>query len=190
MVNRQHTREPGGCDHNTVCWFICQCQRAGWVLRNNPLYIGPQHRPRAVGQISLLDYYHTCFLFYDRHVRSPYNRRLELSGTKDRMALIESIRNGRNLGGDYLLRHLGEDGTFPSRAPAVADYYKALTAFQVCGHNRASNTLCKWIRQQGQLENGDFVPRPEAGNDASTYIYFKAWIIIGAHRLGQFDLAR
>ena len=106
------------------------------------------------------------------------------------MALIEAIRNARNLGADYLLGHLGEDGAFPSRTPAVAEYYKTLTAFQVCGHNRAANRLCNWIRHHGQLENGDFIPRPEAGSDGSTYIYFNAWIVTGAHRLGQFDLAR
>ena len=37
--------------------------------------------------------------------------------------------------------------------------------------------------------DGDFGPRPADARDSYYYAYHNTWVIIGAHRLGQFDLA-
>lgn len=98
------------------------------------------------------------------------------------------FKKSRDLGCSFLLNHQGVKGQFPEKNPIVEEYYKVLTAFQVCGYNESANHLCQWIRSQGFYSNGDFGPR---GSMASgyAYAYFNAWLTIGAHRLGQFDLS-
>ena len=98
------------------------------------------------------------------------------------------FKQARDCGCAFLLGHQGLQGEFPGGGPALDDYTKVLTAFQVCGHNDAANRLCQWIRTRGTTPEGDFGPKKEA---ASGYAcaYFNAWVILGAQRLGQLDLA-
>ena len=95
----------------------------------------------------------------------------------------------RDRGGDYLLAQQGADGAFPASAPNIDDYYKAITAFQVCGRNDAARRLCAWIRRHGMSPAGDFGPRSAAA-EGDAFAYFNAWVVCGAHRLGQFDLSQ
>ena len=60
-----------------------------------------------------------------------------------------AFKQARDRGCAFLLRHQGLRGEFPRSRPALDDYYKVLTAFQVCGHNQAANRLCQWIRTRG-----------------------------------------
>ena len=99
-----------------------------------------------------------------------------------------AFKQARDRGCAFLLRHQGIRGEFPRSRPALDDYYKALTAFQVCGHNDAANRLCQWIRTRGMTPEGDFGPKKEGASGYSC-AYYNAWVILGAQRLGQFDLA-
>lgn len=101
---------------------------------------------------------------------------------------MTSFRESRDKGAAYLLARQGADGAFPAEQPSVDGYYKTLSALQVCGRNDAANRLCDWIRANGMTPEGDFGPRPD-GIPGSAYVYLNAWVIIGAHRLGQFDLS-
>lgn len=101
---------------------------------------------------------------------------------------MDRFREARDRGGCYLLRQLHADGSFGSPEAGVADYYKVPAALQVCGETAAAHRLCDWIRHHGLMENGDFGPRPRFARDYF-YAYFNAWVVIGAARLGQFDLA-
>ena len=74
---------------------------------------------------------------------------------------LPGFKQARDRGCAFLLRHQGIRGEFPRGRPALDDYYKALTAFQVCGHNDAANRLCQWIRIRGMTPEGDFGPRKE-----------------------------
>lgn len=98
------------------------------------------------------------------------------------------FREARNRGGVYLLARQTGDGAFPAEAPNLHEYYKALRAFQVCGHTDAANRLCNWIRNHGMTVDGDFGPRSGMAL-GHNYAYLNAWVVIGAHRLGQFDLS-
>lgn len=100
----------------------------------------------------------------------------------------DTLRAARDRGVTYLLQRLDGDGAFPEGAPCIADYYKAVTAFQVTGHSAEAMLLCRWIRQNGFTPDGNFGPR-QAVEAGDTYAYFNAWTVIGAHRLGQFDLS-
>ena len=99
-----------------------------------------------------------------------------------------AYRAARDRGCDYLLRHCRPDGGVGSEPRGVADYYKVTSAFQVCGETSAASRLCQWIRRHGITPEGDFAPRPpEAAG--YPYAYFNSWVVLGAHRLGQYDLA-
>ena len=100
---------------------------------------------------------------------------------------MNKYKNSRNRGGQYLLKQLHDDGSFGNQT--VLDYYKAPAAFQVCGQSRAANRLCSWIRKVGMSSDGDFGPRTEF-TSGYFYAYFNIWVILGAQRLGQFDLGQ
>ena len=102
---------------------------------------------------------------------------------------MDRFREARNRGGAYLLSRLHEDGSFGDLALGVTSYYKVPSALQVCGETNAANRLLDWVRRNGMTPDGDFGPRPDDLADAYFYSYFNIWVVIGAHRLGQFDLS-
>ena len=103
--------------------------------------------------------------------------------------MMDRFRAARDRGGAYLLDQLHPDGSFGDPELGVFDYYKVPAAFLVCGESSAASRLCAWIRSSGITADGDFAPRPEGVHDYA-YTYFNYWVIIGAHRLGQFDLSQ
>ncbi len=102
---------------------------------------------------------------------------------------MKRFRDARDKGCAYLLAQQHPDGSFGDPQKGVTDYYKVPAAFQVCGETNAANRLCAWIRANGMTPDGDFGPRPGGAEDYA-YIYPNAWIVVGAHRLGQFDLSQ
>ncbi len=102
---------------------------------------------------------------------------------------MKRFAEARDRGGAYLLEQLHEDGSFGDLEAGVFDYYKVPSAFVVCGESSAAGRLCSWIRTNGMTPEGDFRPRPRTPNDYA-YVYFNSWTIIGAHRLGQFDVSQ
>ena len=100
---------------------------------------------------------------------------------------MSAYKEARDKGSEYLLRQLRDDGSFGDGT--VGDYYKAPAAFQVCGETNAANRLCDWIRKNGMGADGDFGPRTDFTSDYF-YAYFNIWVILGAQRLGQFDLVQ
>ena len=101
------------------------------------------------------------------------------------------FRHARDRGCAYLLARLHTDGSFGDPANGLADYYKVPMALQACGETHAANRLCAWIRAHGFTPVGDFGPRPESAKGyAYAYAYYNAWVILGAQRLAQLDLAQ
>jgi hypothetical protein len=96
------------------------------------------------------------------------------------------FRAARDKGGAYLLPTQRPDGSFGT---GLYDYYKTLMAFQVCGFNHEANALCSWIRARAMTPEGDFGPR-DHDNQQYNYTYANSWIVLGAHRLGQFDISQ
>jgi hypothetical protein len=99
------------------------------------------------------------------------------------------LLEARDRGCAYLLRSRRPDGGIGLPERGVADYYKVISAFQVCGQSLAANRLCDWIRRLGMDAAGDFGPRP-AEAAGYYYAYYNSWVVLGAHRLQQYDLSQ
>ena len=102
---------------------------------------------------------------------------------------MNRFKEARDKGGAYLLGQLHDDGSFGDLDLGVLEYYKVPAAFLVCGESSAASRLCKWIRSSGMTDEGDFIPMPESLYGYA-HAYFNSWTIIGAHRLGHFDLSQ
>ena len=109
---------------------------------------------------------------------------------------MKRFREARDRGCAHLLAQQRPDGSFGNPALGAIEYYKVPAALQVCGETNAASRLCAWIRRHGMNAAGDFGPRPQPGSKYAdlhaeyAYIYYNSWVIIGAHRLGQFDLSQ
>ncbi len=108
--------------------------------------------------------------------------------TKPGTTARDRYRSARNRGAGYLLAQLRPDGGFGPEDGGVSEYYKVASALHVSGESRAANRLCTWIREQGLRRNGDFGPRPD-DMLAYAYAYYNSWAVIGAQRLGHYDIA-
>lgn len=100
---------------------------------------------------------------------------------------MSDLKVARDKGCEYLLSQIHDDGSFGDGM--LSDYYKVPAALQVCGETNAANRLLDWVRHNGLSNSGDFGPRTEF-TSGYFYSYFNIWVIIGAARLGQFDIAQ
>ena len=101
---------------------------------------------------------------------------------------MSNFRKARDKGCGFLLTCQHADGSVGNPKKGLADYCKVPSAFQVSGESHAASRLCDWIRKHGIMPNGDFGPRPPECN-LYYYAYYNCWVILGAARLGQYDLA-
>ena len=102
---------------------------------------------------------------------------------------MSRFREARDKGCEYLLTQVRKDGSFGSAERGVTEYYKVPCALQACGETNVANRLLDWVRRSGRMPDGDFGPRPEAAKNSEAYSYPNTWLVVGAQRLGQFDLA-
>lgn len=103
---------------------------------------------------------------------------------------MRRFKEARNKGCAYLLARQRPDGGFGDLELGVTEYYKVPAAYLVCGESNAANRLLHWIRRNGMTPDGDFGPRPIQALGDYYYSYYNSWVVIGAQRLGQFDLSQ
>ena len=103
--------------------------------------------------------------------------------------MTDRYRIARDRAGKYLLTQVRPDGGLGNIERGLADFYKAPLALLVCGHGFAAGQILQWVRRHGLLANGDFAPRPEFAH-GYYHTYYNAWLIMGAHRQGQFDVSQ
>lgn len=124
------------------------------------------------------------------HGPASYSPYLGLgTDTQWRPSAVKRYREGRDKGCAWLMTKLRSDGSFGDGQPDVREYYKVPCAFLVCGESEAAHRLLHWVRRNGMTPEGDFGPRPE-GMSEYWYTYTNSWVVIGAHRLNQFDLSQ
>lgn len=112
-------------------------------------------------------------------------KRADASGSTDAAA----FRKGRDKGASWLLAHQQPSGAFRPEGNTVATYYKALWALGSSGNGSAGLRLAAWIRDNALAPDGDFAGPDGRGSQSANATYSNAWIILGAQRLGAFDVS-
>jgi hypothetical protein len=103
---------------------------------------------------------------------------------------MKAYREARDRGAAWLMARLHSDGSFGDGEPDVREYYKVPCALLVSGESEAAGRLLNWVRRNGMTPDGDFGPRPPEASDEYWYSYTNSWVVIGAHRLNQFDISQ
>jgi hypothetical protein len=91
---------------------------------------------------------------------------------------------------EWLLSQQNSDGSMDPVEQGVGGYYKVPYAFALTGHGVAGCRLLDWVRENNFTGAGDFSGRfPRMGPHETYYHYANSWLVCGAQKLGQFDLA-
>ena len=101
---------------------------------------------------------------------------------------IDSARRGAQ----WIVQQQKSDGSFFDLEAGVGGYYKVPYALVVSGFLPEAMHLLRWVKAHHFTPEGDFRTAERkatlsAHDDWPTYA--NAWLIQGAHRLGQFDLS-
>lgn len=103
---------------------------------------------------------------------------------------IDQLIEAKDKGADFLLGRQREDGAVGDPTGGLGSYYKAPWALAAAGRTGAGAKAVGWIRNHMLASDGDIDGEPGRGpNFERTYAYPNAWIICGAQKLGQFDVA-
>lgn len=105
---------------------------------------------------------------------------------------LEQFSTSARRGVAWMLAQQRADGSFCAPADGVGGYYKVPAAFAVAGEWRAAHRLLTWVAAHHFTTAGDFrAPERKAHeplHDAWP-AYANAWLILGAHRAGRWDLS-
>lgn len=106
---------------------------------------------------------------------------------------VESYKASAERGTQWLVSKLREDGSYGPGTDDIAYYYKGPYALSVTGHISEALRMLEHIKNTFMREDGDFrLKERKSENDflnRDYYTYANAWIIMGAHRLGRFDIS-
>jgi hypothetical protein len=104
--------------------------------------------------------------------------------------VITRLAEARDRGIAYLLGQQRDDGALGSpEQEGLGPYYKALWAFAAGGRPDAGNRLADWVARNVLTDEGDFAGPMRGTDHDSSYPYSNAWMIIGAQKLGRFDIS-
>jgi hypothetical protein len=104
-------------------------------------------------------------------------------------SFFESARRGF----DWMVTHQRPDGSFCNPEDGIGGYYKVPYALTLAGHLREAHRLLSWVAEHHFTAEGDFRAAERkahgTGHDAWP-VYSNAWLVLGAHRAGRWDLSR
>lgn len=110
-----------------------------------------------------------------------------VSGTID----IERLTEAKERGAGYLVGRQRKDGAVGDPSEGLGSYYKAPWALAAAGRAAEGARLVAWIRRHMLSPEGDLAGDFDRGQQlAFVYPYPNAWVVCGAQKLGQFDLAQ
>ncbi len=90
---------------------------------------------------------------------------------------------------DWMANHQKEDGSISPLEAGIGSYYKLPMAFISAGRIESAWKLLTWIRDNILDANGDFTGPYERGIYEGVYPYANAWLAVGAHVNGFFDIS-
>ncbi len=103
---------------------------------------------------------------------------------------IRTYRQAVVKGLKWLLAQQEPDGSFRPIEHGLNTFHKIPYALAVTGQLERGARLCSWVQQQVMDEEGDFTLRfDREGPLGVFYHYANSWLIMGAHRLGQFGMS-
>jgi len=107
------------------------------------------------------------------------------------VVLNESARSAALKGADWLVSRLENDGSYGAEADDLAYYYKGPYALSLTGHFTEAMRMLDHIKRSYMSQDGDFRGKRKKSEFLSEefYTYANAWIVIGAQRLGRFDIS-
>ncbi|MFQ6096939.1 MAG: prenyltransferase/squalene oxidase repeat-containing protein [Armatimonadota bacterium] len=106
------------------------------------------------------------------------------------MLTMDHYERAVTKGIEWLLSQQNSDGSMDPVEQGVGGYYKVPYALALTGHGVAGCRLLDWVRDNNFTEVGDFSGRfPRMGPHEHYYHYANSWLVCGAQKLGQFDLA-
>jgi hypothetical protein len=106
-------------------------------------------------------------------------------------SIVNRMQQARDRGLEYLVRQQRADGALGNpETEGLGPYYKALWAFAAAGRVEEGNRLASWVARNVLTEEGDFAGDLRGKGFDYSYAYPNAWMIVGAHKLGRFDISR
>ena len=103
---------------------------------------------------------------------------------------IRSYRQAVVNGLKWLLTQQDTDGSIKPVELGINTFHKVPYALAVTGQMERGSRLCAWVQENALDDEGDFTGRfHREGPLASFYHYSNSWLIMGAHRLGQYGLS-
>lgn len=104
--------------------------------------------------------------------------------------LIDRLGTARDSGTAFILSQQQEDGAFNDPdTNGIGPLYKTLWALVATGESEAASRLASWTAANLLTTDGDFAG-PMRGNEFDhNYVYGNAWFVIGAQKLGRYDIS-
>lgn len=93
----------------------------------------------------------------------------------------------------WIMTQQRADGSFCTPEQGIGGYYKVPYALTISGHLRQAQRLLAWVAEHHLTAEGDFHgsdPEAQTSSRDSWPVYCNAWLVLGAHRAGRWDLSR
>jgi hypothetical protein len=106
-------------------------------------------------------------------------------------SIVSQLEHARDAGVAYILKHQRPDGALgePEKA-GLGPYYKAPWALAAAGRAAEANRLATWLAHEMLTDDGDFAGPCRGKLFDNSYAYPNAWITVGVHRAGRYDVSR
>jgi len=106
-------------------------------------------------------------------------------------SITQHLEDSRERGVNHLLAQQRADGAIGEpEKDGLGPYYKTLWALTCAGRVAEANRLASWIAHEVLTEEGDFAGPMRGKLFDRSYAYPNAWMIVGAHKLGRYDISR
>lgn len=103
---------------------------------------------------------------------------------------MRSCRQAIVAGLKWLLTQQEADGSFRPAELGLNTVHKIPYALAVTGQLERGARLCAWLNEQGLDDEGDFGGRTHREGPLAVFYHLaNSWLVIGAHRMGQFGLS-